>query len=217
MYMSCRHIKTNGERCKSPALRGHAFCYFHAKLHCATRIGVMDNVQLPIPEDAKSIQLSLAQIFAALLSSRIDVKHSAQLLWGLQIAIQSLDRQPSEPDEIEPVRFLTRTKDGEELAPIQECCDDDDNCDECESADECPDYHGEGRDDEENCDEDEDDGDDEEEGDDEEDGSEDENNDDEEDGDEEQDGDNEEEQTASAAPSSDKELIATIKRLTASG
>jgi hypothetical protein len=31
MYMACRHIEPNGPRCKSPALRGGSFCYFHAR------------------------------------------------------------------------------------------------------------------------------------------------------------------------------------------
>jgi hypothetical protein len=29
----CRHIKTNGRRCKSPSLGLAAFCYFHSRLH----------------------------------------------------------------------------------------------------------------------------------------------------------------------------------------
>jgi hypothetical protein len=29
----CRHIKTNGHRCQSPALTGETFCFFHARLH----------------------------------------------------------------------------------------------------------------------------------------------------------------------------------------
>ena len=29
----CRHIKTNGLRCQSPALTSDPFCYFHARLH----------------------------------------------------------------------------------------------------------------------------------------------------------------------------------------
>jgi hypothetical protein len=28
----CRHIKTNGRRCKSPSLGLSAFCYFHSRL-----------------------------------------------------------------------------------------------------------------------------------------------------------------------------------------
>jgi hypothetical protein len=29
----CRHIKTNGRRCKSPSLGLSALCYFHSRLH----------------------------------------------------------------------------------------------------------------------------------------------------------------------------------------
>lgn len=29
----CRHLKTNGIRCQSPALNGETFCYFHLRLH----------------------------------------------------------------------------------------------------------------------------------------------------------------------------------------
>ena len=29
----CRHLKTNGHRCQSPALNGEPFCYFHVRLH----------------------------------------------------------------------------------------------------------------------------------------------------------------------------------------
>ena len=32
-YSVCRHIKTNGRRCQSPALTGGALCYFHRNLH----------------------------------------------------------------------------------------------------------------------------------------------------------------------------------------
>lgn len=33
----CRHIKTNGKACNSPALTGQAFCYFHRKLRTRHR------------------------------------------------------------------------------------------------------------------------------------------------------------------------------------
>lgn len=32
-YPLCRHIKANGLRCESPALRGETFCYFHQSVH----------------------------------------------------------------------------------------------------------------------------------------------------------------------------------------
>ncbi len=36
-YDLCRHIKTNGKVCHSPALTGHSFCYFHRKLRIRHR------------------------------------------------------------------------------------------------------------------------------------------------------------------------------------
>jgi hypothetical protein len=32
-YAICRHVKTNGIRCQSPALADETFCYFHTGLH----------------------------------------------------------------------------------------------------------------------------------------------------------------------------------------
>jgi len=129
MYLACRHIKPNGVRCESPALRGHAFCYFHSKLHSTTRIGIEDDFRLPLPEDAAAIQLSIARTFEALLASRIDSKKAAQLLWGLQIAAQIIPRaNGSNPASI---HSLTVDKDGEELAPEARICNGFDNCKSC--------------------------------------------------------------------------------------
>jgi hypothetical protein len=135
MYLACRHIKPNGVRCQSPALRGHAFCYFHSKLHSTTRIGIMDDFRLPLPEDAGAIQFSIAQIFEALLASRIDSKQAAQLLWGLQIATQTIPR--SNRSDPESIHSLTVNKEGEELAPEARVCNGLDNCEGCKYADGC--------------------------------------------------------------------------------
>jgi len=32
-YPICRHIKANGIRCESPALKAESFCYYHAAIH----------------------------------------------------------------------------------------------------------------------------------------------------------------------------------------
>ncbi len=89
-------------------MRSHAFCYFHARLHSTTKLGVLDEVTLPIPEDSAAIQESLGKLFQAILNSRIDSKKAAQLLWGLQIASHSLPRKPK-PDP-KSVPSVTRTK-----------------------------------------------------------------------------------------------------------
>jgi len=45
-YPICAHIKTNGRRCQSPALRGHPLCYFHRKLRRVHRPAVTPEVEL---------------------------------------------------------------------------------------------------------------------------------------------------------------------------
>ena len=95
MYMACRHIKPNGLRCKSPAMRSHCFCYFHAKLHTRTsndaaRFGPLT---LPVLEDPAAIQIAISRIFEAMLNGRIESKLAGQLLYGLQIASQHANHQ----------------------------------------------------------------------------------------------------------------------------
>jgi len=138
MYLACRHIRPNGIRCESPALRGHAFCYFHSKLHSTTRIGVTDDFRLPLPEDAATIQFSIGRIFDALLAKRIDSKQAAQFLWGLQIASQTISR--NERNDLETIPSLTVNKDGEELAPVARICNGLDDCSTCKYEDGCTNF-----------------------------------------------------------------------------
>jgi hypothetical protein len=138
MYLACRHIKPGGERCKSPALKGHAFCYYHARLHSTTKLGVMDDVKLPVPEDFAAIQESLGTIFQAILNSRIDSKKTAQLLWGLQIASNNLPRKPIPAPKTVP--SVTRSKNGDELAPVINVCNPWVECKGCKDAKTCDRY-----------------------------------------------------------------------------
>jgi hypothetical protein len=114
-------------------MRSHAFCYFHARLHSTT--SVTGEVTLPIPEDSHAIQESLGKVFQAILTSRIDSKKAAQLLWGLQIASSNLPRKPR-PDP-KSVPAVTRNKDGVELAPALNVCDPITECSRCEKAETC--------------------------------------------------------------------------------
>ena len=137
--MACRHIKTDGHRCKSPALRGHAFCYFHCKLHTTTKISALDDISLPLPEDSQSIKLALKQIFDALLSSRIDSKRAGQLLYGLQIASQQINHKALVWDG-DTIESTSKTDEGDELAPELRVCGVNDDCEGCEHAETCPNY-----------------------------------------------------------------------------
>jgi hypothetical protein len=59
---ACEHIKSNGEFCGSPALRGRAYCYFHLtwvgrRLRTQKQVMNMEcpPLELPALEDANSI------------------------------------------------------------------------------------------------------------------------------------------------------------------
>ena len=172
MYMTCRHIKPNGLRCESPALKGGQFCYYHSKVHT---IGAEPNLKygpllLPAPEDSAAIQLSVARINDALINGRIDLKKATTLFYGLQIAAQFINRK-----EIflasRTVQSAELAPDGDELAPGNYVCNDDDDCNDCPYSSVCPrcihdndedsDNNGDGDDDDNDDNEQDEDGDDE--------------------------------------------------------
>ncbi len=139
MYMTCRHIKTNGLRCESPALKGGHFCYYHSKVHSlgAEPTANYGPLQLPTPEDPAAIQLSVARISDAIINGRLDLKKAASLLYALQIAAQFIDRKKYfyAPDSVQSAE---QDSQGHDLAPGNYVCDDDEICDDCPYSDACP-------------------------------------------------------------------------------
>jgi hypothetical protein len=140
----CRHIKTNGRRCKSPSLGQSAFCYFHSRLHRRHK-NLVENapilvenqsnstsnatgtpqllpesapleLDLPPLEDVESIQVSISLLIAALARNRIDSKRAAVLLYGLQLASTNARSITIEPSPTSIIRTLSRTKSGLDLA-----------------------------------------------------------------------------------------------------
>jgi hypothetical protein len=93
----CRHTKTNGRRCQSPALTSSAFCYFHEKLRRTSRQssgpGLSTNVLYPL-RSSKSVQQALAMVLTGIASGRIHHKQSGKMLFALQIAVSNLPQKP---------------------------------------------------------------------------------------------------------------------------
>ena len=96
----CQHLKVNGTQCGSPALRRNRFCYFH-KLHHEERIELNTDrarrnrrvtIDLPVLEDANSIQVSLMQIMRLIVAGQIEGKTAGLLLYALQTASFNLQR-----------------------------------------------------------------------------------------------------------------------------
>src|SRR5580704_3341611 len=122
----CQHIKVNGTQCGSPALRSNRLCYFH-KTWQGARIALGANrarrnravFDLPLLEDANSIQLALMQVMRLILSGQIDGKTAGLLLYALQTASSNLARTNFEPTiktrvVIDP-RTVDQTPLGEDL------------------------------------------------------------------------------------------------------
>jgi hypothetical protein len=100
----CQHIKVNGVQCGSPALKNRKLCHFHHRWQQG-RIELNANrarrsrysLDLPILEDANSIQLALMQTMRLLLSNQVDHKTAALLFYGLQTASANLRHTRFEP------------------------------------------------------------------------------------------------------------------------
>ena len=99
----CEHIKANGLRCGSPALRQRRYCYFHFCSHdLRRRRRQHPNAPfvLPLLEDANSIQMAIQQVAEAVLEERIDNKRAGLLLFALQTAACNLKNTDFEPKQL---------------------------------------------------------------------------------------------------------------------
>src|ERR1039458_2945222 len=94
LYPECRHIMTSGKKCEAPALKGEHFCYYHTRLHIDPKKQVtpMDSIEIPVIEDRCTLQLVLAHVLKQMVNGNIDRHRAGLLLYGLQIAAQTVDR-----------------------------------------------------------------------------------------------------------------------------
>jgi hypothetical protein len=88
-YPICRHLKSSGSRCQSPALTGKVWCYFHQHLHQRRRTALPStsrSFKLPPVPDRKSVQSALSLVITALASGELSTRRAGQLLTALQMA-----------------------------------------------------------------------------------------------------------------------------------
>jgi hypothetical protein len=102
MFQECRHIKSDGQRCRSAALRGKPYCFFHMKFD---RMQKRDTPHIPPLEDSTSILLAIGQVIRALNFETMDCKRAALMLYGLQIAA-TVARQREHAEPVESVRSV---------------------------------------------------------------------------------------------------------------
>jgi hypothetical protein len=94
-YALCRHTKTDGRRCQSPALSTSAFCHFHQKLRrtrpstIGAGPGLSAHALHPL-RNARSIQQALSMVFSATWTGQINPKQAGKMLYALQLAAKTL-------------------------------------------------------------------------------------------------------------------------------
>lgn len=120
----CQHVKVNGTQCGSPALRRRKYCFFHQQwrqqhINLRARPQRKAVIDLPVLEDANSIQMTITQVMRLILSKQIDSKDASLLLYALQTASSNLRRTQFEPPHCEDVvidpRDVPDTPLGEDL------------------------------------------------------------------------------------------------------
>jgi hypothetical protein len=104
----CQHVKMNGTQCGSPALRSRRHCFFHDRI-CRERAKIAADTSaqrifdLPLLEDANSIQVAIMKVIQMLGSGRMDHKTAGLILYGLQTASVNLRNAEFEVDEVTDV------------------------------------------------------------------------------------------------------------------
>ena len=91
----CQHVKMNGTQCGSPALRCRRHCFFHERIRreqakIAADLSAQRLFDLPLLEDANSVQMALMKVIQMLGAGRLDHKTAGLMLYALQTASVNL-------------------------------------------------------------------------------------------------------------------------------
>lgn len=145
MYRECRHIKDDGLRCRSGALKGKPYCYFHMKLK---RMDRQPSIQIPMLEDSTSVLLGIGQVMRMLTLDTMEMKRASLMLYGLQIA-SCVIKQREQAKPAEYVRSVhdeagndidlseAMIHDKPALAPESIVCEPPQDCANCEQKSTC--------------------------------------------------------------------------------
>lgn len=98
----CQHVKMNGTQCGSPALRRKRHCFFHERIRrerAKIAASAVAGFELPLLEDANSVQVALMKVIQMLGSGRLDHKTAGLMLYALQTASTNLRNATFEVDD----------------------------------------------------------------------------------------------------------------------
>lgn len=83
----CHHVRTNGLRCGSPAMRNHKLCYYHKK---TSGPQPMPKAVLPNLEDGNAVQLAIAHVARQIVSGTIEYRAAHLLIDAYRLALRNL-------------------------------------------------------------------------------------------------------------------------------
>ena len=97
-FIECRHIMTNGCKCRAAALRHKPYCLHHAKLHFRTsakrRMKEFTGSDL---HDLNALRRATAKALEALSSPMVDTRRAGLLIYGLHLAANLEKRVHTHP------------------------------------------------------------------------------------------------------------------------
>jgi hypothetical protein len=84
----CRHTKTDGRLCGSPALTGRSFCYYHQRYHHLRKPG--GRPTRPVSLDTAAIQGQVSAVMSGVVTGRFTPSQAGAMLFALQLATENL-------------------------------------------------------------------------------------------------------------------------------
>jgi hypothetical protein len=89
----CQHVRTNGVRCGSPALKTKTMCFYHNRMALPLQV-----FKIPCFEDGDAIQHTIWKVVQGILSRNIEPKDAGRVLYALQIASSNLKQTRTQPN-----------------------------------------------------------------------------------------------------------------------
>ena len=113
-FIECRHIMTNGRKCRAAALRHKPYCLHHAKLHFRTaakrRLKESTGSDL---HDLDALCRATAKAVEALTSPMVDTRRAGLLLYGIQLATNLQKRAVTRSQLTPDPAWLCNDRDGD--------------------------------------------------------------------------------------------------------
>jgi hypothetical protein len=90
-FKTCRHLMTNGRTCKSPAMRGSAYCYYHGPQKRTRRTSKPTDSEFEIDHlnDPSCVPMIGNQTLQAMAANRLSKGRASVMLQTLQIVMAS--------------------------------------------------------------------------------------------------------------------------------